>query len=221
MSDSDEPKYRDKIEVLLFKHVAYFDHLPWPKPETEEWGDLVRTWADAFGGERISPAKLERAIVAIRKAPPEFKPEHLPELLRIVREADDNPARPDGPGRPGSPENAEPCPTCSDQGMAILFRRDYTGSPVERRRLPDGTSRTVLLRTAAPCTCPKGRWIFAKCRSDGTKVLDADRPPAGWGFDDPTDPAPTERPASRPSPLRVGRNVDELGFPVSSEAPPY
>ena len=59
-------KYAIKLESLIAQHVAYFDHLPWPRHGTEEWSDLVKSWVDAFGEQRYSPRKVERAMAAIR-----------------------------------------------------------------------------------------------------------------------------------------------------------
>ena len=77
-------KYRDRVEVLIARHCAYFDHLPWPTHETEEWDDMVKSWCSAFGELRLHPGKVERAMEKIRRKPPDFKTEHLPEFGALV-----------------------------------------------------------------------------------------------------------------------------------------
>jgi hypothetical protein len=185
MSTDNGSNYREKIEALLAKHIGYFDHMTWPQPGTEEYDDMLRTWCEAFGEKRYSPNVVARACLAIRKKPPTWKPDHLPELLRLI---EDQQADSGGRAAINTPDDpaALACPHCEGTGMATMFRDDYGGLDSERVVNGDGTTRIVWFRITAPCTCPKGRRIWSAWIQDKVKSADLASMPRGWSFEDPT-----------------------------------
>lgn len=189
-------KYRDRVEVLIARHCAYFDHLPWPTHETEEWDDMVKSWCSAFGELHLHPGKVERAMEKIRRKPPDFKTEHLPELLRLIAEADANYAQCEGEAV--SPGTDHPmCPDCSGYGLTQAFRSDYVGEDAIRVITPDGSRKLVWLRAVAPCVCPKGRRILNEWRANNIKCVDLAALPRGWSMSDPTGDKPVDGAFSR------------------------
>lgn len=173
--------YRAKIESLLNKHIVYFDHMNWPKEGTEEYDDMLKTWCEAFGEKRYSPNVVARACLAIRKKPPQWKPDHLPELLRLIeeKEAESN-GRNSAADAPSDP-NAPPCPHCADTpGFATAYRSDYRGLPHDFVTDADGNRRLVHYRITAPCICPKGRRIWRNWINHEIKSQDLAALPRGW-----------------------------------------
>jgi hypothetical protein len=185
MSDGgggDDEKYRAKIERLLLKHTQYFDSIAWPKFESDDWEDLVDTWADAFGFRRVAPKRLEKAIKEIRENPPQFKQDHLPRLLELVDQLKRQETSVVGVtgGHPG------PCPHCRGNGYALIYRRDYVGEDVTYAVDAEGTrGRKIFLRICAPCICRLGRMIFGELTHARVKCVDIAVMPRDWSFDEP------------------------------------
>lgn len=96
MTDRNQA-YRTKIEDLMIRYCQIFPNCKWPqrdedddsehgKTVSEDWEEHVATWAHAFGSNRFSPGEVKQAMRVIQQNPPKFQQEHLPELLRIIRE---------------------------------------------------------------------------------------------------------------------------------------
>jgi hypothetical protein len=185
MSSDNGVNYREKIEALLTKHIVYFDHMTWPKPDTEDFDDMLKTWCEAFGEKRYSPNLVSRALLAIRKKPPQWKPEHLPELLRLIEESQAEATGRQPDVNPSADPNAPACPHCEGTGMATMYRDDYTGLD-SVRVVDDGKSRIVFYRITAPCICRQGRRIWADWLQNHVKSADLASMPRGWSFEDPT-----------------------------------
>lgn len=183
---SEEPTkglgYRDMVDELVMSYAEYFRHLPWPKSGSDAWDDLVRTWADAFGEYRYSRHKIDRAMRTIKRKPPSFLPDHLPELLRLLHEHDENYAQPDT--IPEQVIDEGPCELCYGGGLATIFHDSYTGLPWIREG-SKGHYRVRALRITAPCVCPKGRSIFQQWQSKDRSCVDLMRLPPQWSTDNP------------------------------------
>lgn len=195
--EREESRYRDKIEAAILRHTQYFDHLPWPKVDSPAWMDLVKTWVDAFGERRTAPAKVEKACRTIRENPPEFKTEHLPELLRLINERDENYAQPGDAGQ-GEVEG-HACPHCEGAGIVRIYRSDYAGRDHEWVAAEDGGRRLVVKANMAPCVCQRGRGILGNWQASKIQAIDLGRGmPRGWSMVDPTSEA------AAPATARIG-----------------
>ena len=184
--ERENGRYRDMVEECMARHVEKFSQCPWPKPLTEGWKDLVRAWTEAFGEHRYGRNKIERAMRTILRKPPSFLSDHLPELLRLLHEHDENYAQPDA--HPAQPhEDDEPCDECNGSGLTTIFSDRYKGEAIERVER-NGRTRVVPLRITAPCVCSKGRWIFGTWRAAKQPCADLTCLPPGWSTTDPTGP---------------------------------
>jgi hypothetical protein len=199
---SDERNYRAKIEELLIKYTDYFDSTSWPKAGTEEFTDLLDTWCEAFGEKRYSPGMVARACLAIRRKPPQWKQEHLPELLRLIAEQQTEASGQTSSVNPPDDSDAPPCPICTDTpGFATAYRddhRDHDGLDSERIVDDAGVTRIVFYRITGPCVCPRGRRIWAEWLKDHVKSQDLASLPRGWHLEGETRVMPPPRGAITP-----------------------
>jgi hypothetical protein len=158
---------------------------------------MLNSWCEAFGEKRYSPGMVARACLAIRKKPPQWKPEHLPELLRLIEESQAEAAgRRSDVNAPADP-NAPPCPRCEGSGFTRAYRSDYRG--VDSERVVDresGTPRVVYYAITGPCVCPRGRRIWANWLENKIKSQDLANLPRGWHLEGETRVMPAAR---RPS----------------------
>ena len=184
--ERDGRKYADKLEEIITSHVAYFDHIPWPKIGGDEWTDFVRSWVEAFGERGYSPRRVEKAMRTIRRRPPQWKHEHLPELMKLIDE-DENLAQPSGrEDRREDDPNAPPCEFCEGGGFAAAYRSDYQGEPGWYYDGSADRRRVVCTRVVGPCVCPKGRRIWSAWLAQKLKCDDLANLPRGWSLHDPT-----------------------------------
>ncbi len=183
---ADESTYQEKIEVLLHKHVKYFDHMAWPEKGTEAWGDMVATWVEAFGFRHVSPRRLEKAMREIRQNPPQWKQDHLPRLLELVEgyKRDEQSAADAAALSHG--EHDGPCPYCEGNGYALIYRRDYKGEEVKHAvNVDESRGRMIYLRICAPCICHQGRAAFGDLVRSKTRCVDIAVMPRDWSFEEP------------------------------------
>lgn len=185
-NEDGEETYQEKIERLLVKHTKFFDSIAWPANGTEDWRDMVDTWAEAFGFRHVSPRRLERAIREIRQNPPQFKQDHLPRLLELVEQYKREERSAEDISRQADPGFDGPCAYCEGNGYALIYRRDYKGEEVKYAVEPDGSrGRMIYLRICAPCICRQGREAFASLLKSRTKCVDIAVMPKDWSFDEP------------------------------------
>lgn len=178
--EDGQQRYGQMVEELITRYVAYFDHIAWPSIDTEEWEDMIRAWTSAFGEYRYSKAKIGKAMDAIKRKPPQWKTEHLPELLRLIEEDSESHAQ--RPAAPQDDPDAPACPHCGGGGFARAYRSDYDG--VDSERVPtEAGSRIVFYAITGPCICPKGRRIWANWRENEIKSQDLAALPRGWSIE--------------------------------------
>lgn len=168
------------ISGFIDRHRARFDPHDWPADGSDEWREYLTGWVTAFATAQVSETEADSASIALVETPPNFRREHLPAVMKAVRERRPEAVAP-ASTREAASDASKSCPHCSGSGITqVTGTFERSGELVER---------TV----AAHCACPHGRWIRNRIAQQEEHLLkripDLAEVFAGrsaWRYDDPS-----------------------------------
>jgi hypothetical protein len=195
----------------------------WPEAGSDDFREYEKIWDEALSDESIDDKQAFAAVRKLcREAPPQWRREHLPAVIEMVRRTKaENPAQgedgrpgPGGETRESAAEQSRSCVHCGCIGMTGVFHRDHKGGRVISVYDRAGDIVSVPSIVAAWCKCPLGRWIKANHQKrdpdtarrtvDFQDVLDGN---STWLADDPSTPTVSRNVNSR---IQDWRSLAEL-----------
>lgn len=172
---------REKIEKLLADHVTRLKMADAPEPDSEMFRDAITVWKEAADELGYREHEIAKACRRVARQPLSWWREQLPAVLAAVEaERTANFAQPvEGKAAGGFVGEKDAamaasagCQTCDGSGMAMVFHRQYAGSPELMLEQPDGSNRRIMGRFMLHCHCDYGRWMQARVRATDKPLAD-------------------------------------------------
>jgi hypothetical protein len=75
----------DWLFEFLTRHQMRYRPFDWPTLDSEEGMMFLEVWSRAFRGANVTEADADEASISLGAAPPRYRSEHLPAILKAVR----------------------------------------------------------------------------------------------------------------------------------------